>query len=268
MNTNSTPSADFDLEFEEATAVPDKAPQTKGEVPEKYKGKDISAVIEMHQNLEHKLSSMGNELGQVRKLADTLLEMKKENVEEPKPRKPLTVDEIFADPDQAINATVASSDVAKDARDAKTRVDNIERQLALQKFENEYPDYRKDLSDPTFQNWVVANPARQELFRRADNYDTTSANALWQMWDEYRELREVSEKKEEAKTRRKKTIEAGKTVSEGSADVATRAPIYSRAKLMELRIKAEQGDLSARSKMNDPAFQEEMTKAYAEGRVR
>lgn len=267
MNQTATP--DFDLEFQEATD-PVKATIEADEIPEKYKDKSPKDLIEMHLNAERRLSQQGNELGQLRKLADQLLELKKENVREPKkePPKPVTVDEIFADPDKAIKQAVHGTEVALKADEAVSRVENIERQLALKAFEDKHPSYRQDLQDQAFQEWVTGNPARVELFRRADNFDTTSADALWQMWGEFKELKSLNEKREQAKEKRKDAISAAKTVSESPLDTGSRAPVYSRAKLMDLQRRAHSGDQTARGRWNDPSFQEELLKAYAEGRVR
>lgn len=269
---NQTPSsqADFDLEFKEVTGDPVKTALDGTSLPEKYQGKSPEEIAEMHMNAEKRVSQLGNEIGQLRKLADQLLELKKENVKEPEkePQKPITVDEIFSDPDLAIRKTVESSGAAQKAQDAVSRVENIERQLAIQAFEGKYPSYKQDLSDSTFQEWVQANSARQELFRRADNFDVASADALWQMWGEYKELKSITERREQAKNKRIEALSAARTVADSPIDTGSRAPVYSRAKLMELQTKATLGDISARSRWNDPAFQSELLKAYAEGRVR
>lgn len=268
---NPTPSqADFDLEFKEATGDPVKTALDGTSLPEKYQGKSPEEIAEMHMNAEKRVSQLGNEVGQLRKLADQLLELKKENVKEPEkePHKPVTVDEIFSDPDLAIRKTVESSGAAQKAQDAVSRVENIERQLALKAFESSYPTYKQDLSDSAFQDWVQANSARKELFRRADNFDVASAEALWQMWGEYKELKSITERREQAKNKRSEALSAARTVADSPIDTGSRSPVYSRAKLMELQTKATLGDTSARARWNDPAFQSELLKAYAEGRVR
>ena len=45
-------------------------------------------------------------------------------------------------------------------------------------------------------------------------------------------------------------------------------PIYSRVKLMELHMKAINGDPAAKAKWEDPAFQNEYQLAHLENRVR
>lgn len=266
-----TPSqADFDLEFKEATGDPVKVALDGTSLPEKYQNKSPEEIAEMHMNAEKRVSQLGNEIGQLRKLADQLLELKKDNVKEPtfEPPKPVTVDEIFSDPDSAIKKTVESSGTARKADDAVQRVENIERQIALQSFESRYPSYKQDLSDAAFQSWIQANSARAELFRRADNFDVASADALWQMWGEYKELKSLTTKREEAKEKRKDALSAAKTVQDSPLDTGAKSPVYSRAKLMELQTKATLGDQSARAKWNDSAFQSELLRAYSEGRVR
>jgi hypothetical protein len=270
--TNGTPNTgvdDFDLEFRDATEKV-TTPLSEDELPEKYRGKTAAEIARMHMNAEKKLSQTGQELGTLRTLADQVLNLKKENVQKvpETPRKPITVDEIFADPDKAIQQTIGQSDVAKKADEASSKVDNLERQLALKEFEARHPSYKNDLQDPAFQDWVASNSARVELFRRADSFDVASADALWQMWGEYSELRQVKAKREQAETKRREVLNAGKTVSDASTEAPVRGPTYSRAKLMELQMQAHGGNQAARARWNDPAFQEELLKAYSEGRVR
>jgi hypothetical protein len=259
---------DFDLEFQDATEKV-VTPKTEEELPEKYKGKSPVELAAMHMNAEKRLSQVGNELGTLRKLADKVLDLKKENAPPvPEPRKPITVDEIFADPDKAIQQTIGQSEVARKAEEATTRVDDIERKLALREFESRHPSYKNDLTDPAFQDWVTGNAARVELFRRADNFDVASADALWQMWGEYRELSEVRQKREQAAKKRQDTLAAGKTVADASTTPSINGPTYSRAKLMELQTRVHSGDQAARAKWEDKTFQDELLRAYAEGRVR
>ena len=268
MNEQSTP--DFDLEFKEVTGESVKAALEGDDLPEKYRGKSPAELAEMHINAEKRLSQQGNELGTIRRLADQLLELKRDNVKEtkPEPPKPITVDEIFADPDRAIKHAVEHSGANQKADDAVSRVENIERQLAIQSFEGRHPSYKQDLNDSTFQSWVSVNPARAELFRRADQFDVSSADALWQMWGEYKELKSITEKRENTAARRKDAITAAKTVSDSPLDSGSKAPVYSRAKLMELQTRAHTGDLNARARWNDQGFQSELLKAYEYGRVR
>lgn len=269
MNEQTPNNTDFDLEYSEIVGEPVKAPTNEDELPDKYRGKTALEIAQMHMNAEKRLSTMGNELGQLRRLTDQALDLNKEKVKVPeKPRQPITVDEIFADPDKAINTTIETSSVAQKAEEASTRVDNIERSLALREFQSKHPTYQQDLNDPAFQDWVAGNPARVELFRRADNFDVTSADALWQMWAENKELRSLAERRQEAKQKREKVLNAGKTVSDASTEAPTKGPTYSRAKLMELQIQAHSGNQAARAKWNDPGFQEELLRAYSEGRVR
>jgi hypothetical protein len=266
-NVNGTPNTDFDLEYSE---VVDKVvqPIPDDELTEKYRGKAPAEIARMHINAERKISQLGNELGSLRSKVDEVL--RKDNVQtvQKEPQRPVTVDEIFKDPDAAIKQAVGGSDVARKADEAISKVDNMERVLALREFESRHPTFKNDLNDQAFQDWVLGNPARQELFRRADAFDVHSADALWQMWDENKELREIAAKREQAQQKRQQTLNAGKTVSDASTDSPSRGPTYSRAKLMELQIKAHGGDAAARAKWNDRAFQDELLKAYAEERVK
>lgn len=271
MNDNTTPTDLFDLEYKDAVGgEPVPASITEEELPDKYKGKSAVEIARMHMNAEKRLSTMGNEIGSLRRQADQLLAIRpRENVSVPEtPRKPVTVDEIFTDPEKAIRETLNTSDVARKADEAAKRADNIERQLALREFASRHPSYEQDLGDEAFQEWVAGNPARVELFRRADSYDVASADALWQMWGEYKQLNEIKEKRAAAVEKRKQALSAGRTISDASTDSPAKGPVYSRAKLMELQTRAHQGDSAARARWNDQTFQNELLRAYSEGRVR
>jgi hypothetical protein len=120
-----------------------------------------------------------------------------------------------------------------------------------------------DVSNPDFQAWVMANRARAGLLSSLNNnYDFAAGTALWEMWDEYN-----SSPKSTAKANKRKAISDASTVRNAPSE-GVRKPTYSRAKLMDLQVKAQRGDPAARIRWNDPAFQKEYQEAYAEGRVK
>lgn len=60
-------------EASEIEAVEQQQATPKPVLPEKYQGKSIEEVAKMHQEVEKRLSIQGQEIGEVRKLADELI---------------------------------------------------------------------------------------------------------------------------------------------------------------------------------------------------
>lgn len=263
-----------DLEKVETPAQPqsnaDKLEQAL-ELPEKYRGKSISDVVKMHEEAEKALSRQGQELGEYRKLTDTLLTLEQTKVakkdEEPTKSTPVTTEDLFSDADATISRAVEQNPVVQKAA---STAEALERELMARQFENEYPEYQKDLSDPQFAEWVQKSKFRVTLAKAADQYDFEAARGLWQMWGEYKELNsaaakqaEDAQKATEAKARRQKALEdaslEGGSTGDGAVDT-----IYDRKKVMDLRIRALKGDKVAAEKLK----KFNATKVYAEGRIR
>jgi hypothetical protein len=269
MNTNDAPS--FDLEYSEATRETPKGPSSQQvdspEVPVKYQGKSVEDIIKMHQEAERLASRVGNDLAEQRRLTDALLDLKKTDNAKVPEKKPVTTDELFQDPNKAIEQAILNSKPVETVQETKTRLDQLEMRIGQKEFESRYPTYRDDLSDQTFRDWVVKNPARVALAQNADKFDFRAAGALWDMWSEHKELT-GNKQAEEAQNDRKARTNAAKTVKTAAGETGRSKPVYSRAKLMELRLQAAHGDQNARFKLDDPDFQRELSLAYEEGRVR
>jgi hypothetical protein len=257
--SNNTPS---DLEVDEPIA-PESAPEPdklepEQVVPDKYKGKSVFDLIEMHSNSEKKISEQGRELGDLRKATDELLGLRKENV---KPKTPVTAEEIFSDPDAAVTRAIEQSDAAQRATRAAEKVEALERSIGQKEFEGRYPDFIQDVQNPEFQSWVQNNRARAGLLVELNNnYNFEAGTALWEMWDEFKSAPKAAAKK-------RATIKDASTVR-NSPDSGVRKPIYSRTKLADLQLRASRGDAVAKLRWNDPVFQKEYQEAYAEGRVK
>lgn len=231
------------------------------EVPDKYRGKSVEDLIQMHQNAERALSRQANELGEVRRVADQLIAVKPDNTKKQE-RKPLTVEALLENPESAIASALETSPVVERAERAEQRVNDLERKLGSAEFLTKHPDYQKDVANPQFIEWISKSKPRLALAQRADKMDFDAASDLWEMWDEYKSLtsKVTTDKANE-------TARAASTVKTSPAQAKTK-PIYSRAKLMELRLRAEDGDAVARAKLEDPGFNQRLVDAYEDGRVR
>lgn len=260
-----TPSLDLELEAAAGGQQPAGTVQAP-KIPDKYQGKSIEDLIQMHQNAERRLSQQGNELGEMRRIADGLIGIAKpkENVRPaPVERKPVTVDSLLSNPEQALPHTIEQSTVAQRADATAQRVVELEASLARNAFEQRFPTHQEDLNNPEFLDWVKKNPARQKLAAGAYQGNYEAASDLWSLWDEAKGTQAPA-----PKTDGKAAAQAARVMRQGATEGTEPAKNYSRAKLMALRERVADGDPAAVSQWNNLEFQKALEKAYAEGRVR
>ena len=235
---------------------------TEPEVPEKYKGKSLDDIVRMHQEAEKLIGRQAQEVGEVRKLADSLL---KQQLESKHDTQPVTAQEIdwFEDPARAVNQAVENNPILKQLQQQQAQQ---AQQAALNVIEKSHPDFISVAQSEDFQQWVGASKVRQQLFSQANNYDADSALELL---DTYKAIRGIQQNKEEtskaADEKLKQADNASRNkalktaaVQQGGTGESTK-PIYRRADLIRLR-------------MQDPKRYESMAddilQAYAENRVR
>jgi hypothetical protein len=222
------------------------------EIPDKYRQKSLEEVVKMHQEAEKVISRQGNEVAEVRKLADELIKQnlgsKQQQVEvEPE------VD-FFENPQRAVQATI---DKHPDVLAARQAGQDFKKMQIQQKLNAEHPDFSQVVNDAEFQNWVKSSPIRLGLYARADGeFDYDSANELLST---YKELRGVKAKQSEqaSDASRTKSMKAAQVDVGGSGESTKR--VYRRADLIRLKMT----DPSRYESLND-----EILAAYAEGRVR
>jgi hypothetical protein len=232
------------------------------EIPEKYKNKSLDEIVRMHQEAEKLIGRQAQEVGEVRKLADSLLRQQLETKHDKQPEPAQEID-WFEDPQKAINQALESNPVLKQLQEQQA----VQAQrAALDVIEKSHPDFVSVAQSEDFQQWVAGSKVRQRLYNDANNYDADSALELL---DNYKSLRGLKQQKEEtskaADEALKKTDSEGRTKALKAAAVQqggtgeTGKPVYRRADLIRLR-------------MQDPtryeSMADEILNAYAEGRVR
>ena len=232
------------------------------EMPEKYKNKSLDEIVRMHQEAEKLIGRQAQEVGEVRKLADSLLKQQLEAKHDKQPEPAQEID-WFDDPQKAINQALESNPVLKQLQEQQA----IQAQrAALDVIEKSHPDFVSVAQSEDFQQWVAGSKVRQRLYNDANNYDADSALELL---DNYKSLRGLKQQKEEtskaADEALKKTDSEGRSKALKAAAVQqggtgeTGKPVYRRADLIRLR-------------MQDPnryeSMADEILNAYAEGRVR
>ena len=223
------------------------------DIPDKYRGKELSDIIKMHQEAEKLIGKQAQEVGEVRKLADELIKQNLAGKPQPIKEEEPEVD-FFENPQAAVRKTVDNHPDVLAARQAGQEFKKMQIQ---QKLAAEHPDFGQIAQDADFVNWVKSSPIRLGLYAKADGeFDYDSANELLST---YKQLRGVKAKQtsDAGETQRKSNLKAATVDVGGSGESGKR--VYRRADLIRL-------------KMTDPnrydALSDEIMTAYAEGRVK
>jgi hypothetical protein len=229
--------------------------QDTQKVPSKYKGKTLEEVVQMHQEAEKLIGRQAQEVGEVRKLADRLIEnnlSKQTQLPQAKPQQEEV--DFFEDPQKAIQRAVESHpDVqAAKATSMQFRAMQTQQQLAAK-----HPDFADVVRDGEFQEWVKASPIRLNMFALADSsYDFNSADELLSTFKQIRSVK-AQQSQEAGQKVLNKNLRAASVDVGGTGESSQK--VYRREDIRKLM-------------MSDPdryeALQPEIMAAYASGRVR
>ena len=241
-----------ELQVVESKKLADTLEPMSAEIPDKYRGKELSDIIKMHQEAEKLIGKQAQEVGEVRKLADELIKQNLAGKEQPQAVEPEI--DFFENPQAAVRKTVDNHPDVLAARQAGQEFKKMQIQ---QKLAAEHPDFGQIAQDADFVNWVKSSPIRIGLYAKADGeFDYDSANELLST---YKQLRGVKAKQttDAGETQRKSNLKAASVDVGGSGESGKR--VYRRADLIRL-------------KMQDPArydaLNDEILAAYSEGRVK
>ncbi len=244
-------------EVEEVQAT--EQTETEYEPPEKYAGKSLEDVIEMHQNVEKAFGKQGQEVGDQRKLIDQLLSAQEQasQAAEPVEEDVNFEDSFYDDPAKAVNSAIEKHPEIVKAREANFK---SAQQANLTQLEATHPDFMDVVGDSDFQKWVGESGIRTELFRKADaNYDFNAANELLGTWKQISMIGKTQEVKKAEKVKRDKAMRQTSSETRSSGDSVGGKKMYRRSDLIQLQI-------------SDPtryaSLADEIQSAYAEGRVK
>ena len=242
-----------ELEAVEKQKLETSVEPISNDIPDKYRGKELSDIIKMHQEAEKLIGKQAQEVGEVRKLADELIKQNLAGKAQPIKEEEPEVD-FFENPQAAVRKTVDNHPDVLAARQAGQEFKKMQIQ---QKLAAEHPDFGQIVQDPDFANWVKSSPIRIGLYAKADGeFDYDSANELLST---YKQLKGVKAKQttDAGETQRKSNLKAATVDVGGSGESGKR--VYRRADLIRL-------------KMTDPnrydALSDEIMQAYQEGRVK
>lgn len=243
---------------EAALAAVEETPEDSLAVPDKYQGKSVEDLVQMHQELEKFSGKQSTEVGELRKLVDSHIQTQLSQQQAPQ-NQPQDDDEddvdFFVDPKSAVSRAI---DNHPKIREAQAYTEQAKKQAALAQLQQSHPDMEAVLQDPKFAEWIKASKIRTRLFVEADQrYDYDSADELFSLWKDKNQV--VQQTAQAEKAARKSAVKSASTGSaRGSVD-NSRKKIYRRADIIKLM-------------KNDPEryhmMSEDILKAYSEGRVR
>ena len=224
-------------------------------VPDKYRGKSVEDIVRMHQEAEKLIGKQAQEVGEVRRLADELLKQQLAQKPQAQPKEEPEVElDFFEDPKLAVQRAVSNHPDVLAAKQAASQMRQLQTQAMLAK---KHPDFADVVRDGDFQEWVKASPLRLNMFAMADSqYDFTAADELISTFKQIRGAKQT-QVTDTAKQTRDAQMKTAMVNTAGTGETSKK--VYRRADLIRLRL--ENPD-------RYDALQDEIMKAYSEGRVK
>jgi len=233
------------------------APQES--LPEKYQGKSLEDVVQMHQEAEKLLGKQSSEVGELRKVVDDYIQAQLTQQQAPEQQQHNDDEEddvdFFVDPKTAVSRAIDNHPKIKEAQEYTQQA---KKQTALAQLQQQHPDMEAVLKDPKFAEWIKGSKIRTQLFVQADQmYDYDAANELFTLWKDRNQV--VQQTVQAEKAARKNTVKTANTGNARGTGEGSRKKVYRRADIIKL-MKTDPDRYSALS--------EEIFQAYSEGRVK
>ena len=230
-------------------------PQEEPSLPEKYQGKSLEEVVQMHQEAEKLLGRQSSEVGELRKVVDDYITSQTQSAPQPQNVEPEDDIDYFTDPQGAVNRAIENHPKIREAQEYSQQ---YKQQAALATLSSKHPDMQEILGDPKFAEWIKASKIRTQLFVQADQeYNADAADELFSLWKERKTVTQQTAQVE--KQARKQQLKAANTGNARGSSEGSRKKVYRRADIIKLM-------------KNDPeryqSLSEEIFQAYAEGRVK
>jgi hypothetical protein len=247
------------LDTQDTTETPEEEQPQEPELPEKYKGKSVEDLVQMHQELEKFSGKQSTEVGELRKVVDDYIQTQL-SVQQAPQQQQHTGDEeddvdFFVDPKTAVSRAIDNHPKIKEAQ-AYTQ--QYKQQATLAQLKSSHPEMEQILQDPKFAEWIKGSKVRTQLFVQADQaYDYDAADELFSLWKERNQV--VQQTAQAEKAARKSAVKSANTGNARGTSEGSRKKVYRRADIIKLM-------------RTDPeryqSLSDELLKAYAEGRVR
>ena len=232
-------------------------------IPERFQGKSAEDIARSYAELEKLNSRQAQDLGAMRALVDSLAANPKPEPEAAVEKKPITADDLYDNPEEAIRQAVSSHPALTRLEELEAMLAAQKTQAALQSFAEKHPDYQDLGSDQSFRNWVATDQTRMDLFEKANNPANTdfgAADALLSLYKAEQKLTHLS-----GEVDRQQKMSDGMLESSGAHEPP--APkTYSRTEWLRLMTRAKQGDLEAEHYIHSHSAK--YRQALASGNVR
>ena len=245
-----------ELEQDTVETPEEEQPQQEPELPEKYKGKSVEDLVQMHQELEKFSGKQSTEVGELRRLVDDHIQTQLVAQQAPQQQQQQDDDvDFFVDPKTAVSRAI---DNHPKILEAQAYTEQAKKQATLAQLQQRHPEMESVLQDPKFAEWIKGSKVRTQLFVQADQgYDYDAANELFSLWKEKNQV--VQQTAQAEKAARKSAVKSANTGNARGTGEGTRKKVYRRADIIKLM-------------RTDPeryqSLSDELLKAYAEGRVR
>jgi hypothetical protein len=240
-------------------AQAEETPQPESTIPEKFAGKSTEELVEMYQNVEKMMGKQASEVGEQRKLIQSLMESQN-RAAEATPNVEETVnfeDQFYSDPAEAVNKAIENHPELIEARQER-KIQQQQHQVGV--LEKAYPDWQDRVANKEFQDWVGSSEIRTEMFKKADSdYRPDYAIELFDMFDKVNMIDKTKEVQKQETAKRDKALKATLTETRSTSDSIGGKKVYRRADLINLQVT----DPSRYASLAD-----EIQSAYAEGRVK
>ena len=246
-------------ENEVITEIANNVKKEEAQLPPKFEGKNVDEIVKSYANLEQQFGRQGSELGELRKLADSLIQKNLQdtsNTRSESLEKSISEDDFYSDPVNAVRKVVEEALEPMKSNLSQSKVDST-----VQRLQAKHPDMADVVNDLGFQQWIMETTPRQDMWVKASNGDFEYADELFTQY-KGNNTSQVQAQKEQKQVVKSKELEDASSVSSGASKDAggsSGKTIYRRSELIRL-------------KMNDPTrysdLHGEIMQAYAEGRVR
>lgn len=230
-------------------------------VPDKFKDKSLEEVIESYTNLEKEYGRKNNEVGELRKLADQLLEIQTKSVSPDSggntshhhdDEEENDID-FWDDPQKALNQSLENNPTIKEL---ESYVQTDKATKSLEKLKEHHSDYEKVLNDSHFASWLNENPTRAKLLQEANvNYDPDLAAEIISLY----KLNSGDYNTDTTNDDLRKAQVENSTSTPTAKQGKSKKKYYRRADLLKLRMQNPEKYHS---------MYEEIAAAYKEGRVK
>lgn len=240
--------------FDSLNEEPEETEKPSVEIPEKFRDKSLEDVVKSYQELERGFGKQANELGELRRLADSFLRQELENKRQastPPPEPGVDLDQFVQDPDRVLKEVIRKElePQQRQFQQYAMTQDLLSRREQIMK---KHGDMEDILNNKDFASWVQESPYRQRMMADAHfNWDVTAADSLFTEW---KMINKEAVQKQDQRVQR----DLKATAAESGGTKKGKGAKYRRADLITMRIK-------------DPErfeeLQDEIQKAYAEGRV-